>query len=115
MDSNTKRIIWLDYGKGICMLIVVVYHIMCIYNQDTRYAYIFTPFFLTTFFFISGYLTHSERPQWRKELKSIFQKLFVPYICFASIIWIPKALFYGNTCSIISYLIDIWGGTHLGS
>lgn len=109
-NINCKRITWLDYGRGMCMLIVVIYHIMCIYLQDTRYDYIFTPFFLNTFFFISGYLTPNGRPNWNKELISIFNKLVIPYLIFTSLIWIPKALFYANDLSITSYLIDIMGG-----
>lgn len=105
-----NRIYWIDYGKGSCMLIVVVYHIMCIYLEDSSYSFIFLPFFLTTFFFISGYLTHVEKPNIKKEFNSIIRKLLIPYLIFTSLIWIPKALFYGNEVSIQNYLIDIFGG-----
>jgi fucose 4-O-acetylase-like acetyltransferase len=55
--TSANRICWIDYAKGICMLFVMLYHVMCIYLRHSGMSYFFTPFFITLFFFISGYLT----------------------------------------------------------
>ena len=52
-----KRIKWLDTSRGLAFLMVIYYHL------STRSAGgivpYFSPIFLTTFFFVSGYLTTS--------------------------------------------------------
>lgn len=105
-----KRLDWVDYSKGICMIIVVFYHTLCYYVKDTTLTYTFFPFFLTYFFFISGYLIDIDKFSFQKSAKSIFKKLIIPYFIFTTIIWIPKTISHGNEISLLSYIFDIGGG-----
>ena len=53
MDSRIKRIEWIDNAKGICMIAVIFSHVLLKPISATPF---YTPWFLTGFFFISGFL-----------------------------------------------------------
>lgn len=48
-----KRINWVDVSRGLAFLMVIYYHLPM---MDSGVMNFFQPVFLTTFFFISGYL-----------------------------------------------------------
>ena len=56
MQMNTvnsgQRFDWCDCAKGLCIFFVVLMHV----QKPTIYSRICVPFFLSTFFFVSGYL-----------------------------------------------------------
>ena len=47
---------WIDWARGVLMFLVFVYHSEVYYGDGHSWSWIFTPFFLTGFFFISGNL-----------------------------------------------------------
>ena len=55
-DTNTKspRIEFLDLAKGLCIVLVVVYHINRYYQLDMPAANFFKAFRLPLYFFLSG-------------------------------------------------------------
>lgn len=108
-----KEIQWINTGRAICMICVFVLHSESRFGIDTfRYSYYFMPFFLTLFFFISGYLfLGNDTINYAKKVKSIFGKMIWPYFIFTSLIWIPKMLKYGKDISLYEYFVDVFGGT----
>lgn len=106
-----NRITWLDYGKGMCMLMVILYHTFMYYTDgSTLFLDLMRPTRLLVFFFISGYLIKLESFDFRKMLKSICKKLLFPYFVFTIIIYFPKAIVRGADLSLDTFLIDIFGG-----
>lgn len=100
------------------MLCVYWYHSEYYYfGIDEGYAlsYIAYPFYMTFFFFISGYLFFPTRPLTNADLlkkaKSLLTKLLWPYFVFTSLIWLPKALQHGNEVNLAAYVTDVFGGT----
>ncbi len=77
-----KRIDWLDTSRGLAFLMVIYSHLeFC--NQDLmRY---FSPVFLTTFFFVSGYLYKSKSP-FMKVLEQRTRTLFIPFIIYGTLL-----------------------------
>lgn len=74
---KTERIAWLDYGKGICMLCVILFHTWAIYVNDGKVILDWIePFFLTLFFFISGYLTNLNQFNAKKDFISIVKNCY---------------------------------------
>lgn len=51
-----QRILWIDYIKGICMFLVIMSHS----SWPEGYDLLFSPIFLTGFFFVSGYTFNEE-------------------------------------------------------
>lgn len=72
-----NRIQWLDIMKGICMILIILSHSY----PPEMYVRFYTPFFLTAFFFASGY-TFSSRDTMKSFLLHKIQVLLVPYWCF---------------------------------
>ena len=111
MNSVQKRLDWIDYGKAICMLFVILFHVWAYYvKTGSHMLNILQPTRLFVFFFISGYLINIEKFNYKKTVKSIIKKLLFPYFIFTSIIWIPKALAHGDSVNIQSMIYDICGG-----
>ena len=114
--AMVKRLDWLDYGRGLCMLCVILYHTWAYYAKEGGVILNWIePFFLTLFFFISGYLIDINKFSVKKSLNSIFNRLLVPYFIFTSIIWIPKHISSGDVISFQSVIYDIGGGMQVGS
>lgn len=86
---------WVDAGKGISMLLVVLFHsetyfpsTECFYSDF--WGYMRMPFF----FFLSGYVFTSDIKEFslRHKLKQIFRGIVWTYLIFTSIIILPKSL-----------------------
>lgn len=109
--EKVNRIDWLDYGRGLCMLCVILFHTWAYYVKDGRVIVDWIePFYLTLFFFISGYLINIDKFDIKKSLLSTIKRLVVPYLIFSSIIWIPKSISHGNSVDLLSAICDIGGG-----
>ena len=106
-----ERISWIDYGKCVCMLMVILSHTYTYYTgRGNLFLDLMLPTRLVVFFFISGYLTKIETFDFKKMMKSIFQKLLFPYFVFTTIIWIPKHLASGSPIGLSYAFMDIFGG-----
>lgn len=109
--NKSKRIGWMDSGRGICMLLVIIYHCQAYYAKDASLSFVFTPFFLTFFFFISGYLFSMKKElDVKQKMLSIIRGIIWPYLIFSSLIWLPKSIAHGNQISLLIFFKDILGG-----
>lgn len=110
MNLTEKRISWIDYGKCLCMLMVILAHTWSYYTNDlSTFLYLMRPTRLLVFFFISGYLIRLEKFDLKKMMISISKKLLFPYFIFTLIIWFPKHYVRGGL-SFDRMFIDILGG-----
>lgn len=114
IDLNNKNIGWINTGRALCMIFVYIAHCNFYYQNHISFLYfVYKPFYLSFFFFISGFLFFKdlENFQFRKKIKNLGCKLLWPVIVFPTIIWIPKAFAHSNEVSIAAYFIDVFGGT----
>lgn len=76
MEKKCGRILWIDAARGIAFLAVMFSHLRC---RNAEFMSLLSPFFLTVFFFISGYLFKSNH-----SFKYVFEQrtrtLFIPLI-----------------------------------
>lgn len=92
-----KRIEWLDIMKGILITFVILSHS---YPSDI-YRRFFTPFFLTMFFFASGY-TFSLKKNGKDFLCHNFRRLGIPFLALGGIrVLIQYAVSGGNIADYI--------------
>lgn len=77
---KNERIIWLDLVKGINMFLIVISHI----GAPNIYVRFYTPIFLTSYFFVSGY-TWSPKKNFQQYIKAKTRRLIVPMLCLGSI------------------------------
>ncbi|MCD7812340.1 MAG: acyltransferase family protein [Ruminococcus sp.] len=78
--ATGKRIEWVDIGKFICIMFVMVSHLE---SGSEVLDVFYKPFFLTVFFFLSGYVY--KQPVTLKEhfIKKV-KGLFVPWLIFSN-------------------------------
>lgn len=107
-----QRKIWIDNLRGFCMLAILLDHTEIYYAGHNVIDYNFYVVnALVIFFILSGYLMYKpSRFNIRHKLYSIFRSLFVPYLVFASLISIPKAIVHGNNIDFYHIAIDIITG-----
>lgn len=80
--------------RGLFMFMVYYYHAEVFYGNQHSISWFFQPFFLTGFFFISGYLFTSD---WNKitiksKLKQATRSILIPYMSFTVVTQIPRVL-----------------------
>lgn len=75
-----KRILWIDYVKGLCMMTIILNHIPGL-PVSARLTY---PYELICFFFVGGY-TLTLKGNFRSYLSSKIQRLLFPIIAFGLI------------------------------
>ena len=93
---------WIDFGKGISMFLVILYHSECYYPiTNESYSSIFAYFRMPFFFILSGYLFTSNFKAFSiiRKFKQIFRGIVWTYIIFTSIIIMPKAIVNGTGIS----------------
>lgn len=78
--TNKVRLIWIDIIKGLCMFFIVMSHS----KPPLLYTWFYTPFFLSGFFFVSGF-TFSGRNSFRRFLIHKAKTLLIPYWSFGLI------------------------------
>lgn len=98
-----KRIMWIDVLKGICMIFVVISHA----SPLNIWVRLFTPFFLSGFFFASGY-TFSQKSGIKEFFISKIKSLIIPLLFFSVINGIVGVIFKGVPFSnrIIGMLVQ---------
>lgn len=88
MNSNkccTERKEWVDAGKGLSMLLVILFHSeMYFPSTENIYSYYYGYFFTSFFFFLSGYVFTSciEKFSAKYKLKQIFRSIVWTYLIF---------------------------------
>lgn len=104
MLDRKDRIDWLDVLKGILIVFVVLSHS---YPPDI-YRYFFTPFFLTMFFWASGY-TFSMKKSGKEFLLNKCRSLLIPFFVLGSIRIILAQILEGGSWKerIIGFLVQI--------
>lgn len=77
----TKRINWLDISRGLAFLMVIYSHLL---YRDDEVMKFFSPVFLTTFFFVSGYL-FKENQSFMFVLENRTRTLLLPFFTLGGI------------------------------
>ena len=109
-----RDIAWINTGKALCMICVYIAHCNFYYlDIQSPIHFIYKPFYLSLFFFISGFLLFNnlESFPFKKKLSSVANKLVWPAILFPACIWLPKMFAHGNMININAFMMDIFGGT----
>lgn len=88
---NKKRIEWIDNMRGICMILVILHHS----GAPEEYQKFLSPFFLSGFFFISGYLFSNPNKEfdWKLKFIRIFETLVIPYFIYWAISYFLKVVY----------------------
>lgn len=82
MEKANERIYWIDAVKFICLFFVMLSHLeFCTIANELRQFYL--PFYLSGFFFASGY-TFKYREGFSNHLKKKIKQLFVPWLIFSN-------------------------------
>ena len=85
-----KHIEWIDYIKGVCILCVMIHHAKPLDIWDRLLA----PFFLSAFFFVSGY-TFTSKNGFRNFIIKKTRALVIPLVSLSLINGIVGVLFKG--------------------
>lgn len=102
--NKKERQPWLDIIRGICSIMVILYHIP---STPNLYAIFYSPIMIPAFFFVSGYLSKNYDGSVLKFLYNRVLKLFISYLL---IILLGKIIVFGNVPLIMQnpkYLIQI--------
>ena len=107
-----ERIRWIDFLRGISMILILVFHTEVYYKE-----YNVTPYFIYTtnaiilFYFISGYMFYRpESFSLKKKTISIVKSLLLPYFIFTTLIAIPKVLLRQENIDWIDTILNIISG-----
>jgi len=73
---QVRRINWIDVSRGLAFLMVIYSHLELCDDSIMRY---FSPVFLTTFFFVSGYLYKDDLP-FKTILEQRTRTLLLPFL-----------------------------------
>ena len=123
-----KEITWINTARTLCIIAIYLRHSEIYYEMtDTTslFTSLFTPFRVVIFFFISGYLFFGKQfsdtqghntvqqrlSAYTASLRHLMFRLAIPTILFATLIYVPKIIFHGDSFSTKQYLYDVWGGT----
>lgn len=81
MPSNPsrQRIIWVDVGKYFCIMFVMLSHLE---SNTELLSKFYSPFFLTTFFFLSGYV-YMRPLSFRNHIIKKIRGLLIPWLIFS--------------------------------
>ncbi len=80
---DNKRIAWIDNLRGLCMVFVCFHHSG---SSPVWFSKFYVPVFLTSFFFVSGYLFYNPSKKFSplQKLLNIFTSLVIPYFIYCS-------------------------------
>lgn len=77
--STGKRFEWVDLVKYFCIMMVMLSHLE---SRTDLWTTFYSPFFLTAFLFVSGYVYRPKR-KFGSFLYKKFRQLFVPWLVFS--------------------------------
>ena len=90
-----ERIAYLDVAKGICILLVIIFHLTESFAVELPMAHIFTVLRLPLFFFLSGCFFRPYN-SWLDFLKHKTNQLLIPFIFWFLLISVLIAYIYGQ-------------------
>lgn len=107
-----ERVGWLDFLRGISMILILVFHTEVYYKEyNVTPYYIYTTNAIILFYFISGYLFYRQGTfDFKKKIKAIIRSLVIPYFIFTTLIAIPKILLRQESVDWISIALNILSG-----
>ena len=81
-----QRVGWIDFLRGISMILILVFHTEIYYKEyDVTPYYIYTTNAVVLFYFISGYLYYRQGIfDFKKKIKTIVRSLIIPYFIFTT-------------------------------
>lgn len=79
METKHTRIEWVDMGKYICIMFVMLSHLE---SGSVVLDRFFNPFFLSMFFFLSGYV-YKQPKSFREHFRKKVRTLLVPWFLFS--------------------------------
>lgn len=102
-NKKKERLVWIDCVKGLCMFMVIISHISF---SPEFLRKIYSPWFLTGFFFCTGYLYKDE--YFKSFLGKKFKTLIIPWIVFGFFEIITLVVFGSKNYTFLEYcLFDI--------
>lgn len=121
-----KEISWINWVKIFCIFFIYINHSEIYCHSYLTYRNVYLPFFVNTFFIISGYLFYKsytssdftytsslmEKGKGKKLINNILFKLIIPSILFSIINFFPKKILRGENIIISDFLHDtVLGGS----
>lgn len=102
--SPKSRLLWIDISRGIAFLMVIYSHIPTCTESIMHF---FTPIFLTTFFFVSGYLFKSGQ-NFSLVFEQRLRMLFVPFIILGTImIFMSQIITFNDAVDLKSAFVGL--------
>lgn len=80
MAAPSSRMSWIDFAKGLLMILVFVYHSEVIYGNGHSWSWLFEMFFLTGFFYAIRLFVYRRFGQSLFPKKSITDR---PWSCYS--------------------------------
>ena len=105
-----KRIDWIDYAKGLGIILMVIGHYQYL-NSDIN-KWIFS-FHMPLFFLISGFLTSSKNIEYGKYIIKRFKQLFIPFFLFGFITYLLSFI-VGKSYPIQEFILNIFNNRGAG-
>jgi fucose 4-O-acetylase-like acetyltransferase len=76
-----ERIKWIDIGKCFCIIFVIIQHLQS--GSQQLYQF-YSPFYLTSFFFFSGYV-YKHKGSFSTHIKNKINQLFIPWLILSNL------------------------------
>lgn len=109
MAASSSRMSWIDFAKGLLMILVFVYHSEVIYGNGHSWSWLFEMFFLTGFFTLSGYLFTAdlEKVSLRRKALQTLRGIVIPYFIFVGALLLPKVILVSSDSfqSIVDFFL----------
>jgi uncharacterized membrane protein YcfT len=115
MAGAPARVDWVDYAKGLCIILVVMMHVTLRYGEDVgregwlhHFVLFAQPFRMPDFFLISGlFLSHSINTPWREYLDRK-----VLHFVYFYVLWLAIQLSIVEAALLVSQPV-VFAGTFL--
>lgn len=101
---------WINTSRAIGIVCVYLYHSEIYLHGDSITGFLYTPFFMSIFFFVSGYLFFASKKGIKDRFERLLTKMLWPYFLFCSLIFFPKILARGYNITLYGYFSNIFGG-----
>lgn len=126
LNTSSKNILWINYTRSICIIFVFFVHseIYSNYLLGNLNSFVH-PFYVNTFFFISGYLffrkqlspelinkdiTEYYRTDGKKLISNLLYRIVIPSIIFSAFEYLPSVLLRGKALVLSGFIYKTLGG-----